>query len=81
MRKPPAAGRMDSYVASFMAAGGSMVTLAKGNRSKVSSMGVGNRGQGDPLVVVNGTGNTQQCLSVTLVMQARPDAAACVVVL
>ena len=29
---PTTAGRMDSYVASFMAAGGSFVTLAKGNR-------------------------------------------------
>jgi hypothetical protein len=27
-------GRMDSYVDTFMAAGGSMITLAKGNRSK-----------------------------------------------
>ncbi|GLC57035.1 hypothetical protein PLESTB_001175600 [Pleodorina starrii] len=32
---PTTAGRMDSYVDAFMAAGGSMVTLAKGNRSKV----------------------------------------------
>ncbi|CBH10152.1 fumarate hydratase, putative [Trypanosoma brucei gambiense DAL972] len=32
---PTTAGRMDSYVAPFMAAGGSFVTLAKGNRSKV----------------------------------------------
>jgi fumarate hydratase class I len=31
---PTTAGRMDSYVASFQAAGGSMVMLAKGNRSK-----------------------------------------------
>lgn len=31
---PTTAGRMDSYVAPFMAAGGSFVTLAKGNRSK-----------------------------------------------
>ncbi|PNH06655.1 Fumarate hydratase class I, aerobic [Tetrabaena socialis] len=31
---PTTAGRMDSYVDQFMAAGGSMVTLAKGNRSK-----------------------------------------------
>ncbi|MFO1053307.1 MAG: fumarate hydratase [Planctomycetota bacterium] len=31
---PTTAGRMDSYVASFMEAGGSFVTLAKGNRSK-----------------------------------------------
>ncbi|KXZ55306.1 hypothetical protein GPECTOR_3g440 [Gonium pectorale] len=31
---PTTAGRMDSYVDAFMAAGGSMVTLAKGNRSK-----------------------------------------------
>jgi fumarate hydratase class I len=29
---PTTAGRMDSYVDSFMAAGGSLVTLAKGNR-------------------------------------------------
>jgi fumarate hydratase, class I len=29
---PTTAGRMDSYVAQFMAAGGSFVTLAKGNR-------------------------------------------------
>ena len=31
---PTTAGRMDSYLAPFMAAGGSFVTLAKGNRSK-----------------------------------------------
>jgi fumarate hydratase class I len=31
---PTTAGRMDSYVARFQAAGGSMVMLAKGNRSK-----------------------------------------------
>jgi fumarate hydratase class I len=31
---PTTAGRMDSYVDSFQAAGGSMVMLAKGNRSK-----------------------------------------------
>ena len=31
---PTTAGRMDSYVDSFMEAGGSFVTLAKGNRSK-----------------------------------------------
>ncbi len=32
---PTTAGRMDSFVDPFMAAGGSYVTLAKGNRSKV----------------------------------------------
>jgi fumarate hydratase class I len=31
---PTTAGRMDSYVNDFMAAGGSFITLAKGNRSK-----------------------------------------------
>jgi len=31
---PTTAGRMDSYVAEFMEAGGSFITLAKGNRSK-----------------------------------------------
>lgn len=31
---PPPSGRMDSYVDEFMAAGGSLVTLAKGNRSR-----------------------------------------------
>eukprot|EP01071_Lankesteria_metandrocarpae_P006974 Lankesteria_metandrocarpae@DN4540_c0_g1_i2.p1 len=31
---PTTAGRMDPYVAPFMAAGGSMISLAKGNRSK-----------------------------------------------
>jgi len=31
---PTTAGRMDGYVEQFMAAGGSHVTLAKGNRSK-----------------------------------------------
>ena len=31
---PTTAGRMDAYVESFQAAGGSMVMLAKGNRSK-----------------------------------------------
>jgi fumarate hydratase class I len=32
---PTTAGRMDSYVERFQAAGGSMVMLAKGNRSQV----------------------------------------------
>jgi fumarate hydratase class I len=32
---PTTAGRMDAYVDKFMAAGGSFITLAKGNRSKV----------------------------------------------
>jgi fumarate hydratase class I len=31
---PTTAGRMDSYVDTFMANGGSFITLAKGNRSK-----------------------------------------------
>ena len=31
---PTTAGRMDSYVAEFMDAGGSLISLAKGNRSK-----------------------------------------------
>jgi fumarate hydratase class I len=31
---PTTAGRMDAYVDTFMAAGGSFITLAKGNRSK-----------------------------------------------
>ena len=31
---PTTAGRMDSYVEAFQAAGGSMVMLAKGNRSR-----------------------------------------------
>lgn len=31
---PTTAGRMDAYVGDFMAAGGSFITLAKGNRSK-----------------------------------------------
>jgi fumarate hydratase class I len=31
---PTTAGRMDSYVDNLMAAGGSMISLAKGNRSK-----------------------------------------------
>jgi len=31
---PTTAGRMDSYVAEFQAAGGSLVMLAKGNRSR-----------------------------------------------
>ncbi|MDG2344911.1 MAG: FumA C-terminus/TtdB family hydratase beta subunit, partial [Opitutae bacterium] len=31
---PTTAGRMDSYVAPFQAAGGSMIMLAKGNRSQ-----------------------------------------------
>lgn len=34
---PTTAGRMDSYVDKFMEAGGSFVTLAKGNRSKAVS--------------------------------------------
>jgi fumarate hydratase class I len=32
---PTTAGRMDAYVDAFMAAGGSLVMLAKGNRSRV----------------------------------------------
>src|SRR5918999_4074617 len=32
---PTTAGRMDSYVEQFQAAGGSFVMLAKGNRSKI----------------------------------------------
>jgi len=35
--RPTTAGRMDSYVAQFQAAGGSMVMLAKGNRSKAGT--------------------------------------------
>merc|ERR1712146_663106 len=31
---PTTAGRMDSYVSQFQAAGGSMIMLAKGNRSR-----------------------------------------------
>jgi len=34
---PTTAGRMDSYIDPFMAAGGSFISLAKGNRSKVVS--------------------------------------------
>ena len=37
---PTTAGRMDSYVEQFQAAGGSKVMLAKGNRSKVVTAGV-----------------------------------------
>lgn len=32
---PTTAGRMDSYVGPFMQAGGSFITLAKGNRSRM----------------------------------------------
>jgi fumarate hydratase class I len=35
---PTTAGRMDSYVADFQAAGGSLVMLAKGNRSRAVRM-------------------------------------------
>ena len=35
---PTTAGRMDSYVDTFQAAGGSMIMLAKGNRSKMVSL-------------------------------------------
>jgi fumarate hydratase class I len=41
---PTTAGRMDSYVAQFQAAGGSMVMLAKGNRSKVVTEACGTHG-------------------------------------
>ncbi|MDT0202226.1 fumarate hydratase [Nocardioides sp. AE5] len=41
---PTTAGRMDSYVEQFQAAGGSMVMLAKGNRSKVVTEACGNHG-------------------------------------
>ena len=40
---PTTAGRMDSYVEQFQAAGGSMVMLAKGNRSKVGDRGLRRR--------------------------------------
>jgi fumarate hydratase, class I len=41
---PTTAGRMDSYVEQFQAAGGSMVMLAKGNRSKVVTEACGRHG-------------------------------------
>jgi fumarate hydratase class I len=41
---PTTAGRMDSYVAQFQEAGGSMVMLAKGNRSKVVTEACGANG-------------------------------------
>ncbi|HEY0888583.1 MAG TPA: fumarate hydratase [Nocardioides sp.] len=41
---PTTAGRMDSYVEQFQAAGGSMVMLAKGNRSKVVTEACGTYG-------------------------------------
>ncbi|MET8523817.1 fumarate hydratase [Nocardioides sp. NPDC004968] len=41
---PTTAGRMDSYVEQFQAAGGSMVMLAKGNRSKVVAEACGTYG-------------------------------------
>lgn len=37
-------GRMDSYVDEFMANGGSFITLAKGNRSKVGVLLLGSLG-------------------------------------
>lgn len=70
MRKPPAAGRMDSYVASFMAAGGSMVTLAKGNRSKVCNRTKRTQALHADIT----TCNALQCSSSRLVMQACPEA-------
>ncbi|WP_239021753.1 fumarate hydratase [Nocardioides jishulii] len=41
---PTTAGRMDSYVEQFQAAGGSMVMLAKGNRSKQVTDACGSHG-------------------------------------
>ncbi len=41
---PTTAGRMDSYVEQFQAAGGSMVMLAKGNRSTVVAEACGRHG-------------------------------------
>ena len=41
---PTTAGRMDSYVEAFQAAGGSMVMLAKGNRSKQVTQACGTHG-------------------------------------
>jgi fumarate hydratase class I len=41
---PTTAGRMDSYVAQFQAAGGSMIMLAKGNRSKAVTESCKNHG-------------------------------------
>ena len=41
---PTTAGRMDSYVSQFQAAGGSMIMLAKGNRSKAVTDACKNNG-------------------------------------
>ncbi len=41
---PTTAGRMDSYVDEFMAAGGSMISLAKGNRSPMVREACGKHG-------------------------------------
>jgi fumarate hydratase class I len=41
---PTTAGRMDSYVDEFMAAGGSMISLAKGNRSPIVRQACGKHG-------------------------------------
>ncbi len=41
---PTTAGRMDSYVAEFQSAGGSLVMLAKGNRSKAVTTSCGAHG-------------------------------------
>ncbi len=41
---PTTAGRMDSYVEQFQAAGGSMIMLAKGNRSKAVTDACANHG-------------------------------------
>jgi fumarate hydratase class I len=41
---PTTAGRMDSYVDEFMAAGGSMISLAKGNRSPMVRQACGKHG-------------------------------------
>merc|ERR1712113_1033155 len=41
---PTTAGRMDSYVDKFMEHGGSMISLAKGNRSKAVTNACGKHG-------------------------------------
>ena len=41
---PTTAGRMDSYVDEFMASGGSMISLAKGNRSPIVRQACGKHG-------------------------------------
>jgi fumarate hydratase class I len=67
---PTTAGRMDSYVAQFQAAGGSMIMLAKGNRSREVTQACATYG-GFYLGSIGGPGArlAQDCISKVEVLE------------